>query len=199
MKNHYRHAAKGFTLLELAVVSAILCILLAIIAPSVSITQPNAVANQMWRFTEAGSENYLTLTAAAQVDPVVPDRILGSGSTVMHVIVNGAPAVAAAYQPIYNGLNIKPLGHLVNLNAAGTVWVMTSSPGIGVNFSYTDRVVYMSFSNVSIEVVQALADRIQPGIVLQSGFSTYGIGNLMRYNCANGNFCSVDLMHFMPW
>lgn len=199
MKNHYRHAAKGFTLLELAVVSAILCILLAIIAPTVNIAQPNAIANQMWRFTEAGSENYLALAAAAQVDPVVPDRMLASGNTVMHVLVNGAPALAAAYQPIYNSLNIKPVGHLVNLNGAGNLWVLTSSPGISVSFSYTDRVVYMSYSRVPIEVTQALADRIQPGIVLQTGFSSYGIGNLMRYNCSNVNFCNVDLMHFMPW
>ena len=199
MKIHYRRIAKGFTLLELAVVTAIMCILLAIVAPTVTITQPNATANQMWRLTDAASENYMAFVAAAQVDPAVPDRVIGSGYSVMHILAYGASYVAPAYQPIYNSTGIKPLSHLVNLGGTFGTWVMTNSPGIGVSFSYTDRVVYMTFSYVPIEVTKALADRIQPGATLQSGTSSYGVGNLMRYNCSDVNTCNVDLLHWIPW
>lgn len=199
MKNCYRRVAKGFTLLELAVVSAILVILLAIVAPAVSITQPNAIANHMWRFAEAGAENYLTLMAAAQLDPVEPAKILAPGKPVLDVLVNGFFSVATAYRPIYSATGIKPLSHLVGLNAAGTLYVLTSSPGISVSFSYTTKLIYMTYSNVPIEVTQALADRIQPGLVLNPGFSNYAVGNLMRYTCgASVNYCNVDLLHWIP-
>ena len=190
---------EGFTLIELAVVSAILVILLAVVAPSVSIMQPNATANQMWRFTEAGSENYLTLMAAAQLDPIEPAKILATDKYPLDIIVGGLANVATAYQPIYNATGIKPLSHLVSLNAAGTQYILSSSPGISVSFSYTSRLVYMTFSMVPIEVTQALADRIQPGHVLQTGFANYAAGNLMRYSCGGSvNFCTVSLLHWIP-
>lgn len=199
MKNGYRRMAKGFTLLELAVVSAILVILLAIVAPAVSITQPNAVANHMWRFTEAASENYLTLMAAAQLDPVEPAKILAPGKPVLDMLAYGVFSVAPAYQGIYNATGVKPLSHLVGLNAESTLYVLTSSPGISVSFSYTSKLIYMTFSNTPFEVTQALADRLQPGHVLNPGTSNYPVGNLMRYTCgASVNYCNVDLIHWIP-
>lgn len=114
-------------------------------------------------------------------------------------MVNGVLSVAPAYQPICNATGVKPLSHLVGLNAENTLYVLTSSSGISVNFSYTTKLIYMTFSSVPIEVTQALADRLQPGLVLNPGFSKYAVGNLMRYTCGtNVNYCNVDLLHWIP-
>lgn len=198
MAQGHRRKAGGFTLLELAVVTVILGILLAVLRPSIGFTQAGAMADQIERIADTGAENWMLLTSAAQIDPTVPDPILASGYYMTDAIVQGLPAIAPAYKAVYKSTNIKPLTHLAvqsPLYGNGT-YALKNFPNVQLAMAWQPKfgLIEFIFSYTPVEVTQLIADRIQSGTTLNMGNNMYYVGPTMYYNCNYQNYCTVHLV-----
>ncbi|MBK4735931.1 type II secretion system protein [Noviherbaspirillum pedocola] len=197
---HWRKkAAEGFTLIELAVVTVILGVLLAVLRPSIGLTQSAAIADQMERIADAGTENWLILAAAAQINPAQPGALIASNYYMTDAIFQGLPAIAPAYQAIYKSTDIKPLNYLAvpmpGASGNGT-YVLKALPNIqlGMGWQVTTGTIDFTFSYTPVEVTQLLVDRIQTGTTLNMGNNMYYVGPTLFYNCNFVNYCTVHMI-----
>jgi prepilin-type N-terminal cleavage/methylation domain-containing protein len=185
---------QGFTLIELAVASIIVGILLIVIVPHVYDSQNAGRAAQLERIASATVSNWATLSSAAGLPTSVANNVIAatpSATGVAEVLYVGSSKVASAYQATYDASGIKPLNQLVDnpsgsvFRAAGTIEVFITLSGGG------PFVMTVQMQNVPLQVTRALIQRVRPDFPVTADATTYGNLGPWSYNCASTRVCTV--------
>lgn len=113
---------KGFTLIELAVVVAVLGILLAMLAPSILGSKDSSNANLLLKTAQDGANSWTLVaqscgTTTDVVNSPVPATPGAAGAAA--VIFGGSANVAAAYQNCYNQAHVRAMADVGQSSGSG--------------------------------------------------------------------------------
>lgn len=182
---------RGFTLIELVVVVAIVGGLILILAPSVTGNQTGPKAALISRVVEASAANWQLLANQAGVTTAISSNAVAatpSATGVAEVIFQGASKVSSTYTSAYTSSGIKPLDTMVTYN--GTNFVLSGTTNIQVTLAGGGTSpMQIAFSNVPSEIALHLIQKIAPATTALATTSTT-VGNI-TYVCPTvGALCT---------
>lgn len=185
--------SRGFTLIEIAIASTLVGILLLIIVPQAYDSQTAARATQIERIASSVAVSWGQLTRDTGLPTTVSNNVVAatpSATGVAEVLFVGQSRVATAYQSSFSALGIKPLNQLVD-NPTGTQFRTAGSLDIYVSLSGGGAApLAIQFQNVSTPVVRALVQRVRADATVANDTSTYTVGP-WAYTCSANRTCTV--------
>lgn len=186
-KSLMKSAQKGFTLIELVVVVAVLGILIAIVAPGITGSRDGANSQLLVRSANSIAQNWQMIAQQCGT----PTQVSGSPiGTLTDVIFTGATAVNATYQSCYTQTRVLPLTE-VSLSQGGGVYTIAGYP-VTVTGGGTSPLL-VTFANVPDTLVLSVAQRFNSGItVLPATADT--TGPAFQYGAPSGGARSLTFV-----
>lgn len=184
---------KGLTLIELLVVIVIVGIILVIIMSSIGggTNSANAAAIRSAATETARGVGFMNVNLGTGIETSTTNPLTASGEDMMDVLVKGRTAVATAYQPAYDQLNMRPMQGKINVDGSGFRLL-----GYGMSFvsgaSCTANKVCTQFTNVPVQVVQELA--LKENMTYSAAANTSGEN--LRWTVAAGGYHTVTMLVF---
>lgn len=182
----------GFTLIELAIASILVGVLLVVLVPNVYDSQNAGRAGQIEGIANSSVSNWAMLASATGLPTTIASNVIAatpSATGVAEVLYVGTSRLASTYQSTYSAIGIKPLNQLVDnptgttFRAAGTIEVFVTLSGGGAS------PMAVQFQNVPLQVARAVVARIRPDVtVLPAATATVGP---WTYNCAADRMCTL--------
>ncbi|WNH54793.1 prepilin-type N-terminal cleavage/methylation domain-containing protein [Stenotrophomonas oahuensis] len=164
-----KRASKGFTLVEMIVVVAIIAIVAAIVLPKLLGNTNAARATLLTRTSNSIAQAVNLIAMECGVSTVVSGSVLpASGRNMADVLFEGRSAVAPAKQACYDAANVIPMRDSVA--RSGTGWEVSGFPitvtgGGGNKFS-------IAYANVPNEVVLPAAKPYTAGMTTLAASDT---------------------------
>lgn len=175
---------RGFTLIELVVVVAILGVLIAIVAPNVIGTKDGANAQLLIKTAQNVSTNWSLIAQSCGISTAITSNPLPAATKVpADVIFTGESAVAAAYQNCYTQSKVLALTEVAQPGAsAGTYNVA----GYAVSFAGGGTVpLEITYAAVPEKLILLMAQKYNPRqTALVAGGET--ISGVLRYSAVSG-------------
>lgn len=185
--------SRGFTLIEIAIASALVGILLLIIVPHAYDSQSAARATQIERIASSVVTSWGQLARETGLPTTVANNVVAatpSATGVAEVLFVGQNKVAAAYQPSYSAIGIRPLTQLVD-NQSGSQFRTAGSLDVYITLSGGGTApLAVQFQNVSSPVLRTLLQRVRPDATVATDSATYTVGP-WTYTCASNRACTV--------
>ncbi|MBK4735929.1 type II secretion system protein [Noviherbaspirillum pedocola] len=187
MKSARRIHPQGFTMIELAVVTAVIGILLCVVAPSIRNNENAGRAAQIERIAQSAVGNWATLTQQTGLPTTVnnsPIAATPSATGVTEVLFIGASKVASSFQPAYSASSVQAMTQIVD-NPSGSTFRTAGS----VNTTITmdgggGSPVTVTFQNVSNLIAQAIINHTSADASLTVDGNSYTVGP-WTYTCAS--------------
>ena len=185
--------SRGFTLIEIAIASTLVGILLLIIVPHAYDSQSAARATQIERIASSVGVNWTRLSSEAGLPTTIANNVVAatpSATGVAEVLFIGQGKVASAYQATYSAAGIKPLNQLVD-NPSGSQFRTAGSLDNYITLSGGGTSpLSVQFQNVSMPIVKLLIQRVRPDFAVYGDNATYTVGP-WTYNCAGTRICTI--------
>lgn len=122
-----KSSQKGFTLIELGIVVAILGVLIMIMAPSLFGSTDGVKAKHLDSSAQKISNNLVMLSQTAGISTAVAGNpVIAAGYTIEDVLFLGSTAVSATYQAAYASSKVIPLSEIAQQVSSG-VWAINGS------------------------------------------------------------------------
>ena len=160
-------AQKGFTLIELVVVVAVIGVLIAIVAPSITGSRDGANAQLLVRSANSIAQNWQMINQQCGTNSAVATSPIGD----MEDVVFAGTGINAAYQPCYTQSRVLPLTEISLSSGTGysiANYPVTITGGGTVPLSVT-------YSNVPDTLVLNIVQRYDSNVsALAAGATTTG-------------------------
>lgn len=155
---------RGFTLIELVVVVAILGTIIMVLAPSVTGTQTGSKATLISRVVDATAQNWQLLANQAGLTTAISNNAIAatpSSTGVAEVLYSGSSRVSSTYAAAYAASGIKALDTMVT--PSGSTYLLAGTTNIQITLTGGGTApLAIAFSNVPSEIALNLVQRIAP-------------------------------------
>ena len=188
-----RNVQGGFTLIELAVVVAIMGILIVMLAPSILGTKHNANAALLSKTAQNVSNNWMLISeSCGTTTEAVSSPVVDSGKTLGDVIFGGSTNVATNYQSCYKQAHVLPMSD-VGQPKSGGVWTVA---GYEVEFSGGGTApLKTTYKKVPDDLVILMASKYNPSLsALNTDDAT---SKVVQYGIATAGVRDVTVLRFV--
>lgn len=177
-------AQRGFTLIELVVVVAVIGVLIAIVAPNITGSRDGANAQLMVRSANSIAQNWQMINQQCGTNSAVTGNPIGD----IEDIIFAGTGIAATYQPCYTQSRVLPLTE-ISL-ASGTGYSIANYP---VTISGGGTVpLEVSFANVPDTLVLSIVQRFNSNVsTLNAAGETTGA---YEYGTPSGNARTITIV-----
>lgn len=187
---------KGFTLIELMVVIVILGVLayVAMNAFGGGTNSANATAIRSAGNELARAVGFLNVNLGTGTDTSGSNPLTATGEDMMGVLVKGGVAVASAYRPRFDLLNMRPLQGKINATGTGasTTYSIMGYPIRFVQTGCPTNKVCVQVDNVPAAVVTEMA--IKENLTYTT--TAFTTGENLRWTAAAGGQHNITMLFF---
>jgi len=186
-----RRARRGFTLIELVIVVAIVGVLISIIAPNLIGSKDGANAQLMLKTSQSVAQNWSLINQACGTSSAVSGSVLPAATkTVSDVIFTGSANVAAAYATCYAQSKVMALAEVSQPGAsAGTYNVAGYAVSLSGGGSSTLQVQYAA---VPDSLVLLMAQKYNPTLATLA--ASDATSPVLQYGTATGGVRTVTIL-----
>ncbi len=190
MNKMKRAAQRGFTLVELMIVVAIIGVLLAVLGPSMRGTTDGPKAQNYFASASKIAANWMMLTQQAGTSTAVAGNpIIAAGKTIEDVLFEGRTAVSATYAAAYDRSKLLALTD-VGRPRSGGGWEIE-----GAQVTVTGgglSALAVTFSGVPGNIALLMVQKYQPSdTTLNAAGAT--ISTQMAYTAVSGGVTNVTV------
>jgi len=193
-KNFLRRSVqRGFTLLELVIVVAIIGVLIALVAPNVTGSKDGANAQLLTKTAQDIANNWMLIAqSCGTTTDAAASPVMATGKTVADVIFGGVANVAAAYTTCYNQSKVLPMVD-VGQPVSGGGWKVagytTTITGGGT------QSLQIKYSGVPDALVLLMAQKYNPSLSALAASDT--TSPVVQYSTATNGVRDVTVLRMV--
>ena len=164
-----RAAQQGFTLIEMVVVVAVIGVLIALIAPTLSGSRDGATAKLMASTAQQAASSLGLLTTTAGIDPNASLSSTATSATLGTILFGGKAGLNSTYHPAWDQAGLLPITaaspDTTNCSTTGSYKVGPSCVAVSANATQA----IITYSNVPTNIIKRLYQQIDPISTLTTG------------------------------